>query len=86
MTFPQTEEQRKNWEFALQVSRETRANPQSPYAGKYLGIWKQQVVAVADTLDGAMSKLGALQADPRELVCIEASADYEETEYIWESV
>ncbi len=84
--FPQTEEQKKNWEFALRVSRETRANSQSPYAGKYLGIWKQQVVAVADTLDEIDDKMDALQADPRECVCIEASADYEETEYIWESV
>jgi hypothetical protein len=84
--FPQTEEQKKNWEFALQVSRETRANSQSPYVGKYIGVWKQQVVVVADTLEEADDQLDALNADPRECVLIEASADYEEPEYIWENV
>lgn len=78
-----TEEQKKNLEVAMQINRATRANPQSAYAGKYIGVWKQQVIAVADTLDELDAQLDALQADPNECIWIEASADYDEPEIIW---
>lgn len=78
------EEQKQNEELARQINREARANPTSPYAGKYVGIVRGQVVAVADTLDELMCVLDQIEPDPERCLCIEASADYEGPHYIWE--
>ena len=63
-----SEEQRKNQEVARRINRETIDNPDSPYAGKVIGVWHQQVVAVADTLDDADAQLKAVGADPEDLL------------------
>jgi len=78
-----TEEQKQNEELARQINREARANPNSPYAGKYVGIVRGQVVAVADTLGKLMHLLDRIEPDPERCFCIEASADYEGPHYIW---
>ena len=44
-----------NWEVAQRINREARTNPQSPYAGKFVGLVSGQVVVVADSFD-EMSK------------------------------
>jgi hypothetical protein len=78
-----TEEQKQNEELARQINREARASPDSPYAGKYVGIVRGQVVAVADTLDELMHLLDRIEPDPERSFCIEASADYDGPHYIW---
>ena len=78
-----TEEQQKNWVVARQLNRETRADPSSPYSGKYLGVLGQQLVAVADTLEDLEGQLDALGDHAQEAMCIEASADYDRTYMIW---
>ena len=78
-----TEEQRKNLALAREINRDARSNPGSPYAGKYVGVLHQQVVAVANTLDELEAQLAAVGAGARDGVCIEASADYDQAYCIW---
>ena len=78
-----TTEQEKDQELARQINREARANPNSPFAGKYVGIFQQQVVAVGDSLDDLEAQFEALGIGPREGACIEASADYDEAYSLW---
>jgi len=79
-TEPQmTPEQRKNWEVALRISRETRANPDSPYAGQYLAVMDEQVVAQGRDLDELSAKTRAMGLDSKRMVYIEASIDYDRT-------
>lgn len=66
------------------INRETRADPQSPYAGKWVGVANGQVVAVADTLDDAVRELEKIEPDPARTRLIEASRDYSVVEYVWE--
>jgi hypothetical protein len=80
-----TEDRRRDLELARQINREARSNPASPYAGRYVGILHQQVVAIGDTLDEVEGQLEALGAGPREGLCLEASADYDQAYRIWES-
>lgn len=77
-----TEQQENNLALARQINRETRADPSSLYAGKYLGIWHEQVVAVADDLNALEAELQGMQADG-DCVVIEASADYDTPIMIW---
>ena len=74
-----------NSELAKKINEEARRNPQSPYAGKFVGIANGQVVAVSDDLDNVVRRL--LQVEPDNLKCfvVEASRDYDEVEYIWEA-
>lgn len=72
-----------NEELARRINQEARANPKSPYAGKFVAISNGQVVAIADDLDDLDRQLDALALDPHELFCVEASRDYDKVEYIW---
>ena len=45
------EERQQARELGRQINREARRNPNSPYAGKVIGILHGEVVIVADTLD-----------------------------------
>ena len=65
----------------MRLNRETRANPASPYAGKYVVIANCEVVTVGDSLDEITDNLEALGADPREAFYVQASANYNEP--IW---
>lgn len=73
----QEEKQRLNAEFGKRLNRETRANPNSPYTGKYVVIANCEVVAVVDSLDEMHSKIIDLGMNPRETFYIQASADYD---------
>ena len=72
-----SETQQKNLEVAQRINRETRANAASPYAGKYIGVWHEEVVAVGDSLDEVSKQLDALGDENLEAVCIQASVDYD---------
>ena len=77
-----TAEQEKNLSVGRQINRETRADHASPFAGKVLGIWHEQVVAIADSLDELEEQLEAIGVDD-DCVFIEASADYDTPIIIW---
>ena len=75
--------QQKNLEVAQRINRETRADAASPYAGKYIGVWHEEVVAVGDSLDEVSRQLDALGDENLEAVCIQASVDYEKPVMLW---
>ena len=75
-----------NENLARQINREARQNPKSPYAGKLVGIVNGQVVVVADSWREVAERLRQVEPDPTKCYCIEAGADYERVEEIWEMV
>jgi hypothetical protein len=75
--------QERNRELARTINEEVRRNHQSPYAGKYLGIVDGQVVAVTDSLDELVRRLGQAGASPDETLCLEAGLDYDAVQEIW---
>jgi hypothetical protein len=72
-----------NERLARQINREARQNPQSPYAGKLVGIAHGQVVVVADSWHEVAERLRQVEPDPTQCYCLEASADYDQVEEIW---
>ncbi len=77
-------EQEKNWKIAQRINRETRANPDSPYVGKFVGVWNEEIVIVGDTLDEACNAMEAMGEPAASECCvIEASADYESKVMFW---
>ena len=66
-----------------QINRDARSNPDSPYAGKVVGILRGQVVVVADTLEDVAEALERLEPDPQRRFFIDASADYSAKHSIW---
>lgn len=75
-----------NERLARQINQEARQDPQSPYAGKLVGIANGQVVVVADTWRKVAERLRQVEPDPARCRCIEASADYDRVEDIWRVV
>jgi len=73
-----------NRELAARINTETRTNPQSQYANKFVGIANGQVVVVADTLDEVSRRLRQTESDPSKCFIVEASRDYTIVEEIWE--
>ena len=75
-----------NERLARQINQEARRNPQSPYAGKLVGIANGQVVVVADSWREVAERLRQVEPDPARCYCLEASADYDRVEEIWRMV
>jgi hypothetical protein len=73
-----------NRELARKINEEALRDPQSPYAGKFVGIANGEVVVVADNLDEMARRLRQIEPDPKKCFGVEASRDYTITEYIWE--
>ncbi len=76
-------DQAKNHEFARRINRETRSDPASPYAGKYLGIADEQVVVIADSLADVNAQLDAQGFGAHNSLWVEASADYDTPIAFW---
>jgi len=76
-------EQARDWEVAKRISREARSHPDSPYAGKYVGILDGEIVTVNATLEEAIEAMAAIDPDPDRGTIVEASADYDVTHYVW---
>jgi hypothetical protein len=72
-----------NEHLARQINREARQDPQSPYAGKLVGIANGQVVVVADSWREVAERLRQVEPDPTKCYCLDASADYDRVEEIW---
>jgi hypothetical protein len=75
--------QKRNDELARRINAEALSNPQSPYAGKFVGIWNGQVVVTADTAEEVVRRLHEVASNPMETTFIEASYNYDEDNYIW---
>ena len=75
--------QQVNQALAQSINQEARTNPQSPYAGKFVGIANGKVVVVADTLDEMSEVLDRVEPNPRNTFGVEAGVDYDEPQYIW---
>ena len=75
-----------NERLAQGINREARLDPNSPYAGKFVGITNGHVVAVADSLRAAVERLRQVEPDPAKCFCLDASADYEQVDAIWRVV
>jgi len=73
-----------NSQLADKINDEALRNPNSPYAGKIVGIANGKVVVVADDLDEAMDRLLAIEPDPAKCFCFEAGVDYDEVQEIGE--
>jgi hypothetical protein len=72
-----------NERLARQINGEARADPNSPYAHKFVGIANGQVVVVADTWREVDLVLEQVEPDPARCYGVDASADYERVEVIW---
>jgi hypothetical protein len=77
------EERQQARELGCQINREARRNPNSPYAGKVVGILRGEVVIVADTLDEVAEVLECLEPDAQRRYFIDANTDYDAQYTIW---
>ena len=75
--------QELNRQLAHRINEEAKGNPQSPYAGKFVGIANGQVVVVTDDLDELARVLRQVEPDPSRTFWVEASRDYDQVEEIW---
>lgn len=73
----------RNRALADQINAEARTNPNSPYAGKFVGIANGQVVIVAEDADQVIRELLKVEPDPQKLFCLEAGLDYNKVQEIW---
>jgi hypothetical protein len=73
-----SEVEQLNRDLARKINEEARRNPNSPYAGKFVGIASGQVVVVADDLDEMARRLREVEPDVRKVCGVEASRDYDE--------
>lgn len=72
-----------NREMADKLAAEGRNNPQSPYAGKFVGIANGQVAVVADNLEELVERLRQVEPDPTKTFGVELDRDYDAVEEIW---
>ena len=75
-----------NEQLARQINREARNDPNSPYAGKLVGIANGQVIAVAETWREVAERLRQVEPDPAKCYGVEASADYDRVDEIWSAM
>lgn len=73
--------QQANQALADSINQEALRNPQSPYAGKFVGIVGGKVVA--DTLNDVMNSLEQLPGGLKDKFVIEAGLDYGKVIEIW---
>jgi hypothetical protein len=74
-----------NSKLADEINAETLSNPQSPYAGKLVGLVDGKVVIVAEDLDEVCDALERIEPDPARTFIVETGVDDSKIEYIWES-
>jgi hypothetical protein len=61
----------RNIEVARQINDELLRDPNSPYAGKWIGIANGQVVVVGDSWDEVRKRLDEVEPDPFRCFCME---------------
>jgi hypothetical protein len=73
----------ENRQLAERINAEARADPSSPYAGKYVGLANGQVVVIGDSWRDVSERLRLAEPDPLKCWCLEASADYDAVHEVW---
>jgi hypothetical protein len=79
------EVQKQNRELAERINEEARNDPNSPYAGKWVGIANGQVVVVTDDPESLYYRLKEIEPDPRRVYGVDAGHDPNKVEYVWRS-
>ena len=72
-----------NTEVAERINQEVKANPASPYAGKFIGIANGKVVTIGNSFAEGLRLLRQAEPDNTRAYLLEVGEDYSETEYIW---
>jgi hypothetical protein len=72
-----------NEELFRKINREALANPQSPFAGKYVGLANGELVAVSESLGEVVDRLNEVEPDRGRTMTFEASVDYDRGQYIY---
>jgi hypothetical protein len=75
--------QELNRQLAEQIDVEARRNPQSPYAGKLIGIAKGKVVVITDDWDDLARRLRQIEPDPQNTFALKAGAERGQVVEIW---
>jgi hypothetical protein len=75
--------QAANRALAQSLIDEARRDPQSAYAGKFVGIVGGRVVTVADDWDDLARRLRQVEPDPAQTFAVEVGRDYARVETIW---
>ncbi len=73
----------ENWDLFQKIDAEARANPNSVYAGKFVGLANGKVVVVTDNLDELGDRLDQAESDPLRTFGFEAGVDHDEVQEIW---
>ena len=77
--------QAANRQLAQDLLDEARRDPNSPYAGKFVGIANGRVVVVSDDWDSLARRLHQIEPDPSQTFGVEVGRDYSRVEHIWEA-
>jgi hypothetical protein len=67
------EVQKLNLELAQQIQDEVDRDPNSPYAGKWIGVANGQVVIVSEDGDEVMKRLHEVEPDPELGLIVEGA-------------
>lgn len=73
-----------NRELADKLYVEAQRDPQSPYAGKKVGIANGQVVVVSESWTEVGRAVRAAESDLSRTCCIDMAQDYDSVQEIWE--
>ncbi|HVA47878.1 MAG TPA: hypothetical protein VNH11_16030 [Pirellulales bacterium] len=75
--------QELNRELADKLAEEGRIDPNSVYAGKFVGIANGQIAVVANDLNEMVSRLHQVEPDPSNTFGVEVGRDYDVVDEIW---
>lgn len=78
--------QQRNRELARRINDEARMDPQSDYAGKFVGLANGKVAVVADSLEDVARQLEQLEPDSQRTFYIEVGLDYDAVQSIWRHI
>jgi hypothetical protein len=73
----------ENRQLAERINAEARSNPESQYAGKFVGLANGQVVVIADSWRDVSQQLRQIEPDPLKCFCLEAIADFDAVHEVW---
>jgi hypothetical protein len=74
----------EDWRLARKINKKARSEPDSPYAGKFVGILDGKVVLIADSPEEGIRQLRAIVPDPMRGLLLDASAHHDTPVEIWE--
>jgi uncharacterized protein YlzI (FlbEa/FlbD family) len=76
--------QEANRQLAQQLIDDAQRNPQSPYAGKCVGLANGKIVVVAEDWDEVGKRLHEVEPNTSRTMCVDVGRDYSKIHEIWE--